>query len=352
MALVVTAPAPVETRARPAQAPASRPRLARPLKWITLVSATWYGISLVAESVARQALPWDAQTAAIEALAVSALLATLGVGVVTWLVRRDDAATLLVTTMAVVLAAIRAISTPLLVALELPTAADVAALALALLALGCLVWTATLADRQSAPRSLIAGAEAELFRRVVDVTALFVFAVGLTGVTVRAVGASWACQGTFPDCNGLGVLPFGRDPLADIQLYHRLLAYVALALVAWVTIEAFRSQQRLAGVGPASLVLLGGTLAQGALGAVSVSIDNPPLMQVLHLAGAAATWSAVVVLAALVHRPRVRPEFPHTPTLGRDLPLTPPLSPPGERESLLAPSADDAVPPRPWRGEA
>src|SRR5438874_2721468 len=82
---------------------------------------------------------------------------------------------------------------------------------------------------------------AELLRSVVDVTAVVVFAVGVTGAIVRAVGASWACRGTFPDCNGLGALPFGRDPLADVQLYHRLLSYVALALVVWVTAEAFRS---------------------------------------------------------------------------------------------------------------
>src|SRR5205823_1381761 len=91
-------------------------------------------------------------------------------------------------------------------------------------------------------------------------------------------------------------------------------AYVALALVAWITIEAFRSQRGVAGVGRASLVLLAGTLAQGALGAAAVALDNPPLMQVLHLAGAAGTWSAAVVLAALAHRghrPALAPSFSH-----------------------------------------
>jgi heme o synthase len=315
MALVVTAPSPVEAQASLVQTTLSSSRLRAPLRWITLAGAAWYGASLIAESIARFAQPslalfpsWFALPSgwldgAFEVATISAMLAVLGVCAMTWVARRNDAGMLLLATLAVVLVAVRGVSAALLLALELPTLSDVVALALGLLVLGCLVWAATVSAREPALRSFAPTAEAELFRRVVDVTAFFVFAVGLTGVTVRAVGASWACQGTFPDCNGLGVLPFGRDPLADLQLYHRLLAYVSLALVAWVTIEAFRSQRRVAGVGQASLVLLGSTVAQGAVGAVSVSIDNPALLQVLHLAGAAGTWSAAVVLAALAHRP-------------------------------------------------
>jgi protoheme IX farnesyltransferase len=285
------------------------------MRWVTLAGAVWYGVALVAESVARFALPpgglapgasvlpSGGLTVAVAAATVGALVAVLGVCVLTWVARRDDAGLLLVATLAVVLVAIRALAPAVLITLDLPTLAEVLALGLGLLVLGCLVWPAAVSFGHSEERSGAPAAEADLFRRVVDVTAFLVFAVGLTGVTVRAVGASWACQGAFPDCNRLGMLPFGRDPLADIQLYHRLLAYVALALVLWVAVEAFRSQRTVIGVGQTSLVLLGSTLAQGAFGAVSVSFDNPPFMQVLHLAGAASTWSAAVVLAALAHRP-------------------------------------------------
>ena len=108
------------------------------------------------------------------------------------------------------------------------------------------------------------------------------FGLGLSGAAVRAVGASWACQGTFPDCNGLGALPFGRDPLADVQLYHRLLAYVTLTLVAWVGIEAFRAHRHL--LRPA-LVLVGVTIAEGVFGIASISSGNPVLTQGLHTGG-------------------------------------------------------------------
>jgi protoheme IX farnesyltransferase len=274
-----------------------------------VVVATWYAASLIIEGVARFAQPWGSLDATLEATAITAMVAVLGTCVMTWLARRTDATLLLLATVAVVLVAVRTLASALLVVLELPTLSDVAAQGLGFLVLGCLVWSATLVMRSPAVRSAAISAETELFRRVVDVTVLLVFTTGLTGVAVRAVGASWACQGPFPDCNGLGVLPIGRDPLADIQLYHRLLAYVALALVAWVTIEAFRSQRNVVGVGNSSLVLLGAMIAQGGLGAVSVSIDNPALMQVLHLAGSTASWSAAIILAALVHRPALA--LPH-----------------------------------------
>jgi len=303
MALVVTAPSPLEAQTGLVTTTVARPRFASLLRWVSVVTATLYGLSLVAESIARFAQPWGSLDGTVEVIAIIATVAVLGTCAMTWLARRDDAALLFLATLAVVLAAVRALSSALLVAVDLPTLADVAAQGLGLLVLGCLVWAATLAARSPALPKVAVSAETELFRRVVDVTAFLVFAVGLTGVTVRAVGAGWACQGVFPDCNGLGILPIGRDPLADIQLYHRLLAYVALALVAWVTIEAFRSQRSVSGVITASAVLLGSTIAQGALGAVSVSMDNPPLMQVLHLGGATASWSAAVVLAALAHRP-------------------------------------------------
>ena len=156
----------------------------------------------------------------------------LVVCIVAWLARREAAGLLVAATLAPILVAVRALSTGLLVTLELPTLADVADVGLGLLALGCLVWVASASLIGPVATGRTQSAEAALFRRVVDVTAFVVFAAGLTGVTVRAVGASWACQGNFPDCNGLGVLPFGRDPLADIQLYHRLLAYATLTLVA------------------------------------------------------------------------------------------------------------------------
>ena len=305
MALVVTARSPVEAQSSLLRRGFSRARLGRgAMRWLTSGSAIAYGLALVAESVARVAQ--SAESAGFAALAVGAIAIALIVSacVATWLTRRSDAGLLLAVTLAVVLVASRAIATAVLLALHLAPLAEVVEAALGLLVLGCLVWAATatlVGPRANAPAT---AAETQLFRRVAMVTALVIFGAGLSGVEVRAIGASWACVGAFPDCNGLGLLPLGRDPLADLQLYHRLLAYVTLGLVGWLAVEAFRTQG--ARLGRASSILLGCTILEGGVGGLSVSLSNPPLGQVLHTAAAAATWSAAVTLVALSQRSRVR----------------------------------------------
>ncbi|HEV7665022.1 MAG TPA: heme o synthase [Chloroflexota bacterium] len=309
MALVVSARATVE--AQPALAPRATVPRTRPrtlLRYLALVGATCYALSLGAEAALRL-LPLGDTLGADGSLAVggqlfsfSALGLIIAVAVAAWVAARDDATLLLAATLAPVLAAARVATTGILVSLDLSTLAEVADLGLGLLVLGAVVCTAATALIGLAAADRVRTPEADLFRRVVDVTAFFTLALGLTGATVRAVGASWACRGVFPDCNGLGILPFGHDPLADIQLYHRLLAYVGLALVGWVAVEAFRSLRRVPAVGRAGLVLLGGTVAQAAIGIASISSNNPPLTQALHTLGAAATWSAAIVLAVLVRR--------------------------------------------------
>jgi protoheme IX farnesyltransferase len=311
MALVVTARSSVEAQSGLVPtALGPEPRLGRlqvGLSWLALGAAAWYGLGLVTDNLVRFAPPTSSLELGVQAVSAVGIALTLAVCIVGWLARREAADVLLAATLAPVLVAIRAVSTQVLLTLELPTLADVTDVALGLLVLGCLVWVGASSLAGPAATGRLRSAEAGLFRRVVEVSAFVVFAAGLTGVTVRAVGASWACQGTFPDCNGLGVLPFGRDPMADIQLYHRLLAYATLALVLWLAAEAFRTQRDVPGVTRASLVLLASTVAQGAIGAASVSTGNPPLVQGLHLAGAATTWSAAVVLAVFARRVPLTP---------------------------------------------
>ena len=281
------------TTTSPWLAPAARPRAKGPSRSDHEPSGARSRGARVAQS---------AESAGFAALAVGAIAIALIVSacVATWLTRRSDAGLLLAVMLAVVLVAFRAIATAVLLALYLAPLAEVVEAALGLLVLGCLVWAATatlVGPRANAPAT---AAETQLFRRVAMVTALVIFGAGLSGVEVRAVGASWACVGAFPDCNGLGLLPLGRDPLADLQLYHRLLAYVTLGLVGWLTVEAFRTQG--VRLGRASSILLGCTILEGGVGGLSVSMSNPPLGQVLHTAAAAATWSAAVTLVVLSGR--------------------------------------------------
>jgi protoheme IX farnesyltransferase len=299
MAVVVTARPPIEAQPGLSPSGVESARLSVALRWLAVGVAIGYGLSLVAESGTRFAVPGGLQEAVAQAFGLTALAAIVGLAILAWLTRRQDAALLLAATLAAVFAVARALSTGVLLSLDQPTFADVVDVGLGLVVLGSLAWTATAAWLGTSAARRAGSAEAELLRSVVDVTAVVVFAVGVTGAIVRAVGASWACRGTFPDCNGLGALPFGRDPLADVQLYHRLLSYVALALVLWVTIEAFRSQRSL---WRPSLLVLGTTVGQAAIGVASISSANPGLTQALHTAGAGATLSAAVALSVLSHR--------------------------------------------------
>ena len=153
----------------------------------------------------------------------------------------------------------------------------------------------------------------------------------LTGVTylllivggfTRAFGAGWVCSG-FPLCNGQ-LAPFGSSPLVDLHLTHRLLGFVVAALIFWLAWKT----SKMSGLPPAlkrvaySLVAI--VIAQITIGAVAVVVGpalvmqqvqgmqnasasaagNPvaaPLwiLQTLHVAGASAVWSMVVVLIVL-----------------------------------------------------
>jgi heme o synthase len=302
MALVVTARAHAET-------PAPRTILAAaPLSRILVVAApSLVAITLIAESAAR-ALPgtgWLDTLATAATGCAGVLVMTVCLGA--WFMRREDGALLLAATLAPMLLALRTVGNALLIALDLLTFANVLSVSAGLLVLGTSVWSAAAWRWTPQPSRAWTGeaAQAELFRRVAEVTAFVLFAVGLSGAAVGAVGASWACGGAFPDCNGLGALPFGRDPAADVQLYHRLLAYVGFGLVLWLAIEARRTQRRLAHVPKAALLLLGATTLDGVVGAVSVSVGVPPVAEVAHTTASALTTSAAVVLVVLSHRANV-----------------------------------------------
>lgn len=291
MALVVTANSPAVVAA-----PRSAPRA------LSVAAAFACALTLVADSAAR-AVP-GTQLLDTFGLAMNGLAAVLVLAsaLAAWLTRRDDAGLLLAATLAPILFALRESTSAVLAALELMTLADVTAVSLGLLALGCATWAAMAWGMSPVRVGPSVGARTEFFRRVAEVTAFVLFAVGLSGASVGAVGASWACRSTFPDCNGLGALPFGRDPLADVQLYHRLLAYVGFGLVLWLALEAMATQRHIAGLRRAAIVLLGATTLDAVLGAVSVSTQVPPAAEVAHTAASALTACAAVALVVVAHR--------------------------------------------------
>jgi protoheme IX farnesyltransferase len=168
------------------------------------------------------------------------------------------------------------------------------------------------------------------WRLVLTLTGVTYLLLVVGGLT-RALGAGWVCNG-FPLCNGQ-LAPFGSNPLVDLHLTHRLLGFAVAALIGWTAWKTARTP----GLPPAmlrvaySLVVI--VLAQITIGAVAVvvgpalvlqSIQNgivqgvpvsasasgAPvaaslwIIQTLHVAGASAVWSMVVVLLAMTWHAR------------------------------------------------
>jgi heme a synthase len=179
--------------------------------------------------------------------------------------------------------------------LELPGLAVLVHLTIALAILSVLVWLA-LPPRASIPPGTMRADGRDRLRPLVLLTGSALCLLLVAGAFVRATAAGWACLG-FPDCNGQGLFSLGQSALADLQLAHRGLAYVTSALVLWLLVASWRQGRKRPAVRSASLGLALTMLTRATIGALRVSTGLPPWLQVLHVAGAAAAWNAMVVLA-------------------------------------------------------
>lgn len=112
---------------------------------------------------------------------------------------------------------------------------------------------------------------------------LLAFTTVLLGALTANLGAAAACTG-FPLCSG-EIWP-SAGGLAVVQWIHRLLAY---ALFASVIGTAWRSKRREAW-GVVALVVV-----QIAIGAATVLMGLPPVLQAAHVTVGAAVWAALVL---------------------------------------------------------
>jgi len=111
------------------------------------------------------------------------------------------------------------------------------------------------------------------------------FVTVLFGALTANLGAAAACTG-FPLCNDQ-VWP-SAGGLAVVHWIHRVLAYSLAASVLTVAVR----QKRRGMWGVAALVLV-----QVTIGAATVVLGLPPVLQVLHVAAGAAVWAGVVLAA-------------------------------------------------------
>jgi heme a synthase len=109
------------------------------------------------------------------------------------------------------------------------------------------------------------------------------FITVLFGALTANLGAAAACSG-FPLCNG-EFWPSGGE-LAVVQWVHRLLAY---SLAAGAIAVAVKAKRR----GAWGVVVL--VVMQIALGAATVLLGLPPVLQAAHVALGAAVWAGLVL---------------------------------------------------------
>jgi protoheme IX farnesyltransferase len=133
------------------------------------------------------------------------------------------------------------------------------------------------------------------FSRLGIWTLIGTFVVLLSGVFVAGSEATKACIG-WPLCNGR---LFPTDLLGWIQMTHRFIVALVSLLVLFILVQAWRTQRTHSSVYPAAAVSGVLFFAQAFVGALNTTQGFPVFDLALHVATAAATWAALVVLVVV-----------------------------------------------------
>src|SRR5947209_14275171 len=136
--------------------------------------------------------------------------------------------------------------------------------------------------------------------RLAMTTTLLVYGLLLSGSYVTNSQASLACQG-WPLCGNAPDWAI-QYHLADINIFHRLVATFVGLVMMWAVSSALR--RRHVAPGQAWVALVAGLLfvAQAGVGGLIVLLKKPEFIAVLHLALATAVWGMLVILAVLAAR--------------------------------------------------
>ena len=143
-------------------------------------------------------------------------------------------------------------------------------------------------------------AKTRKFMRLAMTTTLLVYGLLLSGSYVTNSQASLACPG-WPLCGNAPDWAI-QYHLADINIFHRLVATFVGLVMIWTLISALR--RRNVAPGQAWIALVAGLLfvAQAGVGGLIVLLKRPEFIAVLHLALATAVWGMLVILAVLAAR--------------------------------------------------
>ena len=144
------------------------------------------------------------------------------------------------------------------------------------------------------------GVVSRTFRRSAVAAGVVGLLVVSLGAGVVSADAEHACGEQWPGCNG-GVASGGD--LAILQVVHRSAAYAALALALALLVLGLRGHARLlVALPPAALALAQVGLGIGLVLSADGSLQHD-LFRILHVAGAAGLWVAVVVAVSVTITP-------------------------------------------------
>jgi protoheme IX farnesyltransferase len=225
---------------------------------------------------------------------VAALLSLLIVitGLHAWRRHRQEPRLRNPATLAVLLLIVQVLLGAVTVKLELPPSVVIVHLANAMLILAVLLVTAVRAG--GAPLAL-PRAERHRDHPLALLTVGYAFVLVLLGAHVANLNAGWVCQG-FPFCTGFGLGP-PPTALGAIHWTHRILAYLFVPFVAWVSIRASRRHDEASAAWRTGAnALVGLTVLQVIVAATMVLNNLPTALRASHLFVGTMIWAVAVMM--------------------------------------------------------
>ena len=135
--------------------------------------------------------------------------------------------------------------------------------------------------------------EAKWYRRLAWTAAISAFALIVLGGVVRITGSGMGCGDHWPKCNGQWFPPLDLPTM--IEIGHRWAAALVSILVIALGAVALKNHRRQPKLRNPATLAVGLLVAQVLLGAVTVKLELPPEVVILHLANAMALLGALLV---------------------------------------------------------
>jgi protoheme IX farnesyltransferase len=140
-----------------------------------------------------------------------------------------------------------------------------------------------------------------LLRKWASLSVIFVAGLLFFGALVTGTSSALGCLTDWPLCRG-ALVPSSTEVETYINWFHRFFALVTGLVLAYTTLVAWRDKERQHSAWLASALMLSFFIIQAAIGGAVVLSQIHLVWRGLHLAMAAATWTASIVLLLLALR--------------------------------------------------